>query len=975
MAFLSPIIQEICERLSSTDFGGYVREELGKKLEITLVSINQVLDDAETKKYENQNVKNWVDDASNEVYELDQLLDIIASDSANQKGKIQRFLSGSINRFESRIKVLLKRLVGFAEQTERLGLHEGGASRFSAASLGHEYVIYGREHEQEEMIDFLLSDSHGENQLPIISIVGLTGIGKTALAQLVYNDHRIQEQFEFKAWVHVSETFNYDHLIKSILRSISSAEVGDEGTEILNSQLQQQLAGKKYLLVLDDVGIKNGNMLEHLLLPLNRGSSRGKMIVTTHDSEVALVMRSTRLLHLKQLEESDSWSLFVRYAFQGKNVFEYPNLELIGKKIVAKCGGLPLTLKTLGILFQRKFSVTEWVEILETDLWCLPEGDNCINFALRMHYLSLPPNLKRCFACWSNLPKGYEFEEGELIRLWMAEGLLNCCGRNKSKEELGNEFFDQLVSMSFFQQSVLMPLWTGKCYFIMHDLVNDLAKSVSGEFRLRIRIEGDNMKDIPKRTRHVWCCLDLEDGDRKLENVKKIKGLHSLMVEAQGYGDQRFKVRTDVQLNLFLRLKYLRMLSFSGCNLLELADEIRNLKLLRYLDLSYTEITSLPNSICKLYSLHTLLLEECFKLTELPSNFCKLVNLRHLNLKGTHIKKMPKEMRGLINLEMLTDFVVGEQHGFDIKQLAELNHLKGRLQISGLKNVADPADAMAANLKHKKHLEELSLSYDEWREMDGSVTEACFSVLEALRPNRNLTRLSINDYRGSSFPNWLGDHHHLANLLSLELLGCTHCSQLPPLGQFPSLKKLSISGCHGVEIIGSEFCRYNSANVPFRSLETLCFKNMSEWKEWLCLDGFPLVKELSLNHCPKLKSTLPYHLPSLLKLEIIDCQELEASIPNAANISDIELKRCDGIFINKLPSSLERAILCGTHVIETTLEKILVSSAFLEELEVEDFFGPNLEWSSLNMCSCNSLRTLTITGAAKRRREVGSPAG
>ncbi|MCI77552.1 CC-NBS-LRR resistance protein, partial [Trifolium medium] len=56
---------------------------------------------------------------------------------------------------------------------------------------------------------------------------------------------------------------------------------------------------------------------------------------------------------------------------------------------------------------------------------------------------------------------------------------------------------------------------------------------------------------------------------------------------------------------------------------------------------------------------------------------------------------------------MLTDFVVGEQCGFDIKQLAELNHLQGRLQISGLENVIDPADAMAANLKDKKHLEEL----------------------------------------------------------------------------------------------------------------------------------------------------------------------------------------------------------------------------------------------------------------------------
>ncbi|PNX62890.1 CC-NBS-LRR resistance protein, partial [Trifolium pratense] len=223
--------------------------------------------------------------------------------------------------------------------------------------------------------------------------------------------------------------------------------------------------------------------------------------------------------------------------------------------------------------------------ILETDLCRLPEDDNQVNSKLRLSYFKLPSNLKRCFAYCSIFPKGYEFNKGELVQLWMAEGLLGW-GRDKSEEELGNEFFDHLVSISFFQQSVIMPLWTGKYYFTMHDLVNDLAKLVSGEFCLRI--EADNVQDICERTRHIWCCLDLKDGDSILELISKIEGLHSLMVEAHGYGDKRFKITTNVQQKLFSRLKYLHTMSFSSCNLLELADEIGNLKLLRYLDLSYT---------------------------------------------------------------------------------------------------------------------------------------------------------------------------------------------------------------------------------------------------------------------------------------------------------------------------------------------------------------------------------------------------
>jgi seryl-tRNA synthetase len=79
------------------------------------------------------------------------------------------------------------------------------------------------------------------------------------------------------------------------------------------------------------------------------------------------------------LKESECWSLFVRHAFHGRNASEYPNLEAVGKKIVDKCGGLSLAVKTLGNLLRRKFQEREWVKILETDLWRLSEGDSNIN--------------------------------------------------------------------------------------------------------------------------------------------------------------------------------------------------------------------------------------------------------------------------------------------------------------------------------------------------------------------------------------------------------------------------------------------------------------------------------------------------------------------------------------------------------------------------------------------------------------------
>ncbi|XP_062114742.1 putative disease resistance RPP13-like protein 1 [Humulus lupulus] len=430
----------------------------------------------------------------------------------------------------------------------------------------------------------------------------------------------------------------------------------------------------------------------------------------------------------------------------------------------------------------------------------------------------------------------------------MAENLVKHSGGSRSRgmEELGNEYFDDLVSFSFFQPKTTH--WNTS-YFIMHDLVIDLDRAVSGKYSCLLE-HNEDIDKFEKKIRHLGCVMELlYHNDEK--SSFNFEATHLRTFLSLGEVDQRVPIPLEVLHNFLLKLKGLRVLSFRYSHMLELPDSIGKLKYLHYLDLSYTNIVKLPESITVLYNLQTLKLEKCFELQTLPEGMHHLISLRHLIIRGAGLVEMPSQMSKLTKLQILTTFVVGKESGAKIEELAELADLRGELSIEKLENVVNITRASnQASVLYKKQLEKFSLE--------------C-----------------------TKFPNWVGNDS-FSNIVQVKLDECQRCSNLPPLGQLASLKHLDISGfnsvvldyCvpHGISMephnscqvvmVGAEF--YGNSKEPFSSLETLIFSYMSSWEEWESKDSakYRNLKTLKIRLCPKLIGNLPPFLPSLTEIKI-----------------------------------------------------------------------------------------------------------
>ncbi|XBJ07063.1 hypothetical protein VPH35_012639 [Triticum aestivum] len=857
-------------------------EEERETLKRKLLAILDVIQDAEEKGASRPGVSAWLEALKKAAYEANDVFDEFKYEAlrreAKNKGHYKKLGFDIVSLFPAHNPIVFryrmgKKLCRIVRKIENLvrEMNDFGFNQTQQAPPSKQWrntdsiimdsekdiVSRSRNEEKKKIVDILI-DQAGNRDLMVLPIVGMGGLGKTTFAQLVYNDPVTKEHFQLQRWCCVSDDFDLVKIANNI------CETNEIHREKALRNLQNEVSGKRYLIVLDDVWNEVADKWEKLKTCLKHGAKGSAILTTTRNVQVAQIMKMCidDSHNLGNLDKVFLNEIFENRAF----CLQKPKAaELSGvvDKIMDRCGGSPLAAKAFGSMLSNKTSMKEWTDILARSNTC-NEGTETF-LVLKLSYDDLPSHLKQCFAFCAVFPKDYEIDVETLIQLWMAHDFIPL-KEGDNLEKVGREIFDELTWRSFFQDVKRIPRreWRGelrpRTICKIHDLMHDIALSVMGKDCLTI-VDRPNEKELlstgPTRylfSSYAYIRTLLDDYLKK----------HSPALQTLLYP----YVYTSGSAPHLSKYNYLRALQLFRLRKLPLQP--RHLQHLRYLDLSNNMlIEELPKEISILYNLQTLKLCKCISLGRLPEDMKYMENLRHLYTNGcSSLKCMPPGLGQLTSLQTLTYFVVSSSPGCStIRELQDLN-LGGDLELSHLQ-FATEVDAKACSLGNKEKLTHLSL---KWGDDSSDELGHHRNVLDALKPHAALEFLRIRSYRGTGFPAWVVSINFLQHLTELQLDGCTMCEEFPQFGQFKSLEVLVLKRLNKLQSL----CNHSSSAI-FPALKDLRLKKLEIFERWVATEGeelaFPQLENVKIKDCPKLAI-----LPEAPKLKFITLREEKAQL-------------------------------------------------------------------------------------------------
>uniref|UniRef100_A0A0E0AUR2 Uncharacterized protein n=1 Tax=Oryza glumipatula TaxID=40148 RepID=A0A0E0AUR2_9ORYZ len=652
--------------------------------------------------------------------------------------------------------------------------------------------LVGVDQPKKELIDLLMKDDGhvASEHLRIISIVGIGGLGKTTIANLIFEE--LREQFDCSAFVSVSRNPDISGILRIILSEVSAEPYGNtESGDI------QQLIRKI------TTSLKN----------------KSRIITTTRINEVA---ESCCFPHVHRrifgLEECPS------------------HLTEVCCNILAKCDGLPLaTIAISGLLATKAPTEDQWNQVEKSIGYALERNED-VNGMIRilsLSYFDLPHNLRTCLLYLCTFPEDYIIHKKRLVRRWIAEEFIHE-EHGHTLYELGQRCFNELIN-----RSLIEPRYIGKFGEVkscrVHDTILDFIRSKSIEENFVTLLGIPNVPiDRQKKVRRLSLLVNTEEYYSSLEenNIKYVLDKKEDDSNEQEDNSNGFHILKklnlcnarlltifphSVKVPSLLQFRRLRVLDFEGCEQLEnhhLAN-IENLLHLKYLSIKDTIVNVLPTHITRLRCLQTLNVDVRGAIN-IPTHIYRLRQLTYLLVDMRC--QLPAKIGNMQALQELKVVNVLAQSLNTLQGLGKLTNLR-KLSIFMPGHHADAAE------RYKGHMKAMissicKLGRDNLHCLTihiSSVSADDFIQEPWCPPPLSLQELVINQAPMSRVPRWIG------SLVNLQRLGLylKELSQedVSTLGGLPALLSLIL---YVEEVITEEGGRLRiSSSYGFPSLERI----------------------------------------------------------------------------------------------------------------------------------------------------------
>ncbi|KAG6388173.1 hypothetical protein SASPL_153372 [Salvia splendens] len=832
-----------------------------RSLKEELEWMQSFLKDANRKQAEDEGVRNWIRKIREVAQDAEDTIEmfLINVENANSRGSSLLKSCSSfpkrmyyLDRIGDEIDSIRARLDAIDKSRERFGIREASEpvlsldieSRRRLAPTQNDEQVVGIEGDVREVVRELLLDE-GKGGVWVGVIEGMGGIGKSTLAREVYNHRDVAGGggFECRGWVVVSSEFTPRETMKQLILELPGSdrrkvrEVEESSKDELYIQrklqemLREQLQGKNYLIVLDDVWEKEHWEYLKSSFP-NQKDKRSRLLLTTRNKVIG---KYCQYVHkMKALDLEKSWELLLERAFIGsKNEECMKELECIGAQILEKCHGLPLAISVVGGLLMQTQTKNGWEQVYNQLNSYLGTYESNVSAILELSYQNLSPQLKSCFLCLAFFKEDSTIRAKRLLNVWVGQGLIQQTGSG-TVDEIARGYLNELINRNMVQvEDVIIGDRVRNCR--LHDLIREVClRKAKEEIGLEI-VKGQDVISCLYKPRHRVVYGKNLDTSSPSHN-KYLRSLFILNVDSDG------NAYMTTPSHYWKSFKLLKMLDLDGFAFQKLPRSVQLLTGLKCLRIRkshniFRDVLELPTWLESLKKLEILCVENQY--VKFPKDALRLEKLRHFHVHSVYGRAMKVEnWKSIESLKLIR-----------LEDWLECSSgLTGRCHVRklGIHMIeTERQNELQRSLEKMVNLVELHLEFNPTSLMSPKIIPR-LNGLTKLKLDGGMLECSS----ASEFPPNL-------SRLTLEYVRLVE-DPMPELGKLPKLQYLKLYRRR----ISNEEWRMRVLREGFPCLEALSLENLNRLRGIDVEEGgMPRLRQLRIRKCPNLEiENLPEHI-------------------------------------------------------------------------------------------------------------------